>query len=97
MSLSGNDTTNEEPAALVGLAHAVGQLVDGRRAVLEVPGACGISDGGIDPGPGRVSIFQRDPSSPKGYRLESARLFDDIAELAGGGVELDVEVEVIDE
>ena len=44
-----------------------------------------------------VSIYQRDPSSPKGYRLESARLFDDIAELAGGGVELDVEVEVIDE
>jgi len=51
-----------------------------------------MSGGGIDPGPGRVSIYQRDPSSPKGYRLESARLFDDIAELTAGGVDLDVDV-----
>lgn len=88
MSLSGNDTTNEEPGDGLPRYRINLQLVDGRRAVLEVPGACGMSGGGIDPGPGRVSIYQRDPSSPKGYRLESARLFDDIAELTAGGVEL---------
>ena len=95
MSLSGNDTTNEEPGDGPPRYRINLELVDGRRAVLEVPGACAMSGGGIDPGPGRVSIYQRDPSSPKGYRLESARLFDDIAELAGGGVELDVDIEVL--
>ena len=97
MSFSGNDTANEEPGDGPSRYRINLKFVDGRHAVLEVPGACGMSGGGIDPGPGRLSIYQRDPSSPKGYRLESARLFDDIAELAGGGVELDVEVEVIDE
>jgi len=53
--------------------------------------------GGIDPGPGRVSVFQPDPDAPSGYRLDRTRLFGDVAELAAGGAEVDVDLEVLDE
>jgi len=72
-------------------------LVDGRRVVLDVPGVHAMGGGGIDPGPGRVSVFQPDPAAPKGYRLDRARLFADVADLAAGGAEVDVDLEVVDE
>ena len=68
------------------------ELVDGRRVVLDVPGVHAMGGGGIDPGPGRVSVFQPDPTAPRGYRLDRARGFGDVAELAAGGGEVDVEV-----
>lgn len=73
------------------------ELVDGRRVVFHVPGVLAMGGGGIDPTPGRMSVFLPDLSAPRGYRLDRARLFDDIAELAGGGDEIDVEIEVLDE
>ena len=33
------------------------ELVDGRRVVLDVPGVHAMGGGGIDPMPGRMSIF----------------------------------------
>jgi hypothetical protein len=72
------------------------ELVDGRRVVLDVPGVHAMGGGGIDPVPGRMSIFQPDPAAPRGYRQDRARLFGDIAELAVSGVEVDLDVDVLD-
>ena len=73
------------------------EFIDGRRVVFHVPGVQAMGGGGIDPAPGRMSVFLPDPAAPMGYRLDRARLFDDIAELAAGGDEIDVEIEVPDE
>ena len=39
------------------------EMVDGRRVVLDVPGVHAMGGGGIDPVPGRMSIFQPDPGA----------------------------------